>query len=214
MPDLKDTVARRQELVAALSVILPDEELFELIERSDASSDPVAVLQSAYEIAASTSVDVDAMMTAHRLAIVEVTAKRQNKDREVVDVVVGFELQWHNGEHHLYAGKTLSFGPRYKAIPFESISDAKRAALVWIDLQSEQSSYPATVRKRLKVPVVTGLPMPKSGSQVNWKMTVDETAKMDCILRGLRSANAELEPNSPVASYVDVLRWMVRKLFA
>lgn len=214
MPDMKDIVARRQELVSALSVILPDDELFELIERSDAASDPVAVLEKAYEKATSTSVDIEAMMTSHRLAIVEVTAKRQNKAREVVDVVVGFELQWHNGEHYLYAGKTLSFGPRYKAIPFDSIGDAKRAALVWIDLQSEQSSYPATVRKRLKVPVVTGLPAPKTGSQVNWKMTIEETAKMDGILRGLRSANAELEPNSPVASYVDALRWIVRKLFA
>lgn len=214
MAEVKEIAARRQELVAALSVLLPDDDLFALIERADQSDDSVAVLQAAYDDASVVGGEVEKLMVRYGLAIVPVTSKKlQPNSREVVEVTVGYELERDTGERKLYAGKTLSFGPRYKAIPFATIDDAKQAAVVWVDLQNENGNYPATIRRVVRIPIALGMPTPKNASQVSWKMSVEETANMDAILRGLRADNCEFAEGKPVDSYIDVMRWLMRKLF-
>ncbi len=204
---------RRQQLIAALSMMVSGDELSELIETSEEKADPVAYLEAEWDRVSSSGTSVQDKLTEAGIDIEEVTGKSIDvrTGKEVV-AVVGYEITKVIDERKQYAGITLQFGPRYRSVPFRDREHARQGALVWLDVQREQGEQINIVRKWIRVPMADNQPLPKQGMQLNWRMTPEETRTFNRVLAALRRQNVELEPGKPIISMNDVLRWLEARL--
>lgn len=206
-----EAMATRDELIAALSERMEDADLMELIDRADHAESSIEVLRSAYDAILGPPCDGDLSLSGVEIVPVMINALDQ-QTKQIVEIVSGYELAREERGSRVYCGVTLSWGPRYKSIPFRTVADAENAIRVWMDLQVERQKRPPVIRHVIAVHVAHGLESNKAGVSTTIKLTSEEVGKLEAILYGLRAANMELAVNQPVDSYQDVIRWLLRQI--
>lgn len=204
-------IDEKEKLIGAISVLVDDDRLIEIMEQADAADDPVALLQQEYH--ALTANGDAKSSSAEDVEIVPVILHVvDQRTREMTELTTGYELKRMVGDMAVYAGLTLSWGPRYKSVPFPTVDDAERGARVWRALESQRIIQTPVIRQTLVLHVAQEIREQTKPQQFNVRLTLDETRKMEAILVGLRVQNEELAPKNPVDSYPDVLRWLLSQI--
>lgn len=202
----------RDELIALLSVRMEDADLMELIDRADGAEHPEEVLRAAYDaILGPPPAPGDISSSGIKIVPVIINAV-DPQTRQPTEVVAGYELSREENGSTLYCGLTLSWGPRYKSIPFRTIPDAENAIRVWMDLQADRQKRPPVISHKVTLFVAHGLEPKKLTTNFSVRLSADEAAKMEALLFGLRDKNFELATNTPIDSYPDVLRWILKQI--
>lgn len=209
------------DITELLADLMDDSEFEKLMDEAKRSGNAQSVLESAYrrlmgETDPETSErdHTQQRMADHGLTVRAIIGKVPDPMTGLnQDVIVGYDLCLEAHDRTLWMGRTLSPGARHNSLPFESHVDAIRGAIVWMDLQAESNRRPPVQWRQLLLPICDGETMPSTGAQVHWKMTPDETRKMNAILRAMRATNLEVSDGKPIDSHVTALRYLIEKIY-
>lgn len=214
------------DIVTALQESLDDDEFVALMDRANESKAPDTVLREAYSTLVAEGADVtptqilaivaeqDERIAKAGMRIEEVYGPVQDpRTREVKEVLLGYELSREIDGRKLYSGVSGAWGVRYAGIPWPSYERARSAAIILLDVEAERpQEYPFAVKRYVCLYVAAGIKPATATAQINVRMSLEETTKMDAIVRGLRSQNVEVEKNKPVDSYAQALRYLLSQV--
>lgn len=210
--------SQEAHLRSALGLHLTDEQLATTLRIAETKPDRLEYLEGVYRDLVADDPETGKaegdLLTIYGLTVECVQGTFPDmKSGQLVKYIRGYEIvRREAGQPVRFAGQVLRWTSHHPGDLFQSESNAKAAATAWAALRKQRESQPVLGATEVIIRAVycPAEPIPDRKQELHCHMTIEETHKMNAILRALQELNVHLELGKPVRSLVDVFRVILK----